>query len=217
MPKEGSLVGQEERWRQEDSRKLFLGNLPTTDHTERAALREELEGFGPVEDLAVMPPAALGFTFGFVIYERKEHAEAALEALDGSERGGRRIRVEFKSSGRRRWPGVGFGGRGVAAPPPAPAPPQQGARCYGCGAGGHRWRECPGVEGGWGHQGAGGWGHSVAGGWGPPSKRPCTEEHGAWTSRCASLHPPHLTLQGLLGPHPPHGGQAQAGQGGEDR
>ena len=181
VPRESGLVGLEERWRLGDSRKLFLGNLPTTDHTERAALRVELEGFGPVEDLAVMPPAALGFTFGFVVFERKEHAEAALEALDGSERGGRRIRVEFKSSGRRRGPGAGFGGRGVAAPLPAPL--LQSARCYGCGAGGHRWRECPGLEGEWGHQRAEGWSYSVAGEWEPPSKRPCTEEHGAWSSR----------------------------------
>ena len=98
MPRGSGLAGLKDRGRLEDSRKLFLGNLPTYDHTERAALREELEGFGLVEDLAVMPPAALGFTFGFVVFERKEHAEAALETLDGSERSGRKIRVKKAAS-----------------------------------------------------------------------------------------------------------------------
>ena len=45
--RESRMAGLEERWRLEDSRKLFLGNLPTTDHTERAALRRELEAVGP--------------------------------------------------------------------------------------------------------------------------------------------------------------------------
>ena len=93
------------------SKKLYVGNLPFTSTEED--LRGVFERHGSVDSVAVITDRETGRPRGFAFVEMSEESAAsdAIRALDGSDLGGRSIRVneaqERQSGGGRG----GFGGR----------------------------------------------------------------------------------------------------------
>ena len=93
------------------SKKLYVGNLPfsSTD----ADLREIFERHGTVESVNVITDRETGRSrgFGFVEMADASAADEAIRALDGSEMGGRPLRVN-EAQDKRRGGGGGGGGGG---------------------------------------------------------------------------------------------------------
>lgn len=73
--------------------KLFVGNLPWS--TDDAALNEMFSSYGEISSARVMTDKFTGRSrgFGFVEYVNEADAQKAIEALDGSDLGGRQIVV----------------------------------------------------------------------------------------------------------------------------
>ncbi len=95
------------------SRKLFVGGLPWA--TDDEALHEGFEKHGTLVEAKVITDRESGRSrgFGFVTYENEEDAQTALEALNGTDFGGRRIKVDFaqeRAPRRDDWGGGGGGG-----------------------------------------------------------------------------------------------------------
>ena len=91
------------------SKKLYIGNLPFS--TTEADLREAFEQHGTVESINVITDRETGRPRGFAFIEMEDAgADAAREALDGKDLGGRSIRVDEAHD--RRGGGGGGGGRG---------------------------------------------------------------------------------------------------------
>ncbi len=87
--------------------KLFVGGLPWA--TDSEALRDAFEAHGEVAEAKVITDRDTGRSrgFGFVTFVNDADAEKA-RSMDGSDLGGRTIRVDFaQDSGR----GGGGGGR----------------------------------------------------------------------------------------------------------
>ncbi len=91
------------------SKKLYVGNLAfsTTDEE----LRNVFEQHGKVESVNVIMDRDTGRSrgFGFVEMDDASAADAAMRALDGSELGGRNLKV---NEAQDRARGGGGGGRG---------------------------------------------------------------------------------------------------------
>jgi RNA recognition motif-containing protein len=91
------------------SKKLYVGNLPfsTTDDE----LRSVFERHGSVSSVNVITDRETGRSRGFAFVEMDEASAAddAMRALDGSDLGGRNIKV---NEARDRQRGGGGGGRG---------------------------------------------------------------------------------------------------------
>lgn len=87
-------------------KKLYVGNLPwSVDSNE---LKEIFSVAGPVKSASVITDRETGRSkgFGFIDMETDDDAQEAIERLDGSEVGGRTLKVSFKrekprDSGRR--------------------------------------------------------------------------------------------------------------------
>jgi RNA recognition motif-containing protein len=92
------------------SKKLYVGNLPFSSTEED--LREVFGRHGTVESVAVITDRETGRPRGFAFVEMAEAdaADDAIRALDGSDLGGRSIRVNEAQD--RRGGGGGGGGRG---------------------------------------------------------------------------------------------------------
>lgn len=90
-------------------RKLYVGNLPFS--ATEAELRELFEQHGAVDTVNVISDRETGRPRGFAFVEFQEDAgaEAAQTALDGTELGGRTIRV---NEAHERGPRRGGPGRG---------------------------------------------------------------------------------------------------------
>ena len=88
-------------------KKLYVGNLPF--ETDEDGLRELFEQHGPTASVRVITDRDTGRSrgFGFVEFENDDNAEAALQALDGKDMGGRALRVNEAQDKERR----GGGGR----------------------------------------------------------------------------------------------------------
>lgn len=73
--------------------KLFVGNLPWT--TDDAALMEMFAPYGEIISARVMTDKFTGRSrgFGFVEFVNEADAQKAVEALDGTDLGGRQIVV----------------------------------------------------------------------------------------------------------------------------
>ena len=73
--------------------KLFVGNLPWGVDTEK--LREVFTPYGEITDAVVLTDKFTGRSrgFGFVEFSKDEEAQAAVDALDGSNLEGRDIVV----------------------------------------------------------------------------------------------------------------------------
>lgn len=72
---------------------IYVGNLPYSITEEE--LRASFESFGEVESVKIIMDRETGQSkgFGFVEMPGDADAEAAIKDLDGSEMGGRRVRV----------------------------------------------------------------------------------------------------------------------------
>lgn len=86
------------------NKSLYVGNLPY--RTSEDELREMFEPFGPVEEVRVIENKGFGF-----VDIPEENMEAAIEATNGKELGGRTLTVN-EARPRTERPGGGGGGRG---------------------------------------------------------------------------------------------------------
>ncbi|CAL5441892.1 unnamed protein product [Camellia sinensis] len=94
------------------SSKLFVGGIAySADDT---SLREAFNKYGEVIEARVIVDRETGRSrgFGFVTYTSGEEASAAIQALDGQELHGRRVRVNFANDRPPRSGGFGGGGYG---------------------------------------------------------------------------------------------------------
>ena len=74
-------------------RRLYVGGLPY--ETSEEAVREAFAEFGAVDSVTILKDKFTGKSrgFGFVEYESKGDAIAATKAMDGSQFGGRTLKV----------------------------------------------------------------------------------------------------------------------------
>lgn len=98
--------------------KLYVGNL--SYETTEEDLRKSFEAFGTVDSVAVVTDKYTGKSKGFAFVEMgsREEAQAAMNALNGSQVGDRTLKVdearprpERRSGGDRGGRGGGYGGR----------------------------------------------------------------------------------------------------------
>ncbi|MBM4383674.1 MAG: RNA-binding protein [Deltaproteobacteria bacterium] len=129
------------------AKKLYVGNIPFT--TTEADLRAMFETHGAVTSVKVITDRETGRSRGFAFVEMDDAtaAQNAIRALDGSQMGGRSLRVN-EAQDRREGGGGGGGGRG------------------GYGGGGGRGGYGGGGGGGYGGGGGGGRGGYGGGGGG---------------------------------------------------
>jgi RNA recognition motif-containing protein len=120
------------------SSKLYVGNLPFS--TTEEALTEAFSALGTVDSVKIITDRDTGRSKGFAFVEMsdEEGAQKAIEALNGSDFGGRSLKI---SEARPQEPRSGGGGRG-----------------FGGGGGGGR------GGGGYGGGGRGGGGGGYGGG-----------------------------------------------------
>ncbi|KAK7265865.1 hypothetical protein RJT34_33489 [Clitoria ternatea] len=146
------------------SSKLFIGGV--SYNTDEQSLREAFSKYGDVVDARIIMDRETGRSrgFGFITYSSVEEASSAIQALDGQDLHGRRIRVNYASD-RPRGFGGGFGGSYGNAP--------YGAAGAGYGGGGGYGGNPAGGYGGGGYggnpaggYGGGGYGGNAAGGYG---------------------------------------------------
>jgi len=92
-------------------KKLYVGNLPYSISS--ADLERILSEYGTVESAEVISDRATGRSkgFGFVEMSSDEEANAAIEALNGQDHGGRALTVN-EARPREARSGGGFGGGG---------------------------------------------------------------------------------------------------------
>ncbi len=93
------------------SKKLYVGNLPFTSSEDE--LRTAFERHGAVTSVAVITDRETGRPRGFAFVEMEDASAAddAMRALDGSDFGGRSLRVN-EAQDKRGGGGGGGGGRG---------------------------------------------------------------------------------------------------------
>jgi len=91
-------------------KKLYVGNLPWS--TTEADLRDMFGRFGEVASAAVITDRETGRSrgFGFVELEEGDAADRAIEQLDGTDMGGRALRVNEAQQRQNRGGGGGGGG-----------------------------------------------------------------------------------------------------------
>ncbi len=77
------------------SQSIYVGNLPYS--TQEGDLREVFEAHGNVENVKIIRDRETGRSrgFGFVEMANDEEAQAAITALNGSDLGGRTLKVSF--------------------------------------------------------------------------------------------------------------------------
>lgn len=90
-------------------KKLYVGNIPFSATEDE--LRDLFEAHGSVESVNVITDRETGRPRGFAFIEMDEgSADAAIQALNGTDMGGRALRVN--EANERRPGGGGGGGRG---------------------------------------------------------------------------------------------------------
>ena len=94
------------------AKKLYVGNLPFS--ATEAELRELFEQHGSVQSVNVITDRETGRARGFAFVEMEDAngADAAMRALDGSDLGGRSLRVNEAHDRRGGGGGGGGGGYG---------------------------------------------------------------------------------------------------------
>ncbi len=123
------------------SKKLYVGSLPYS--VDDAQLNELAAPYGVVLSSKVIKDKFSGQSkgFGFVEMENDDEADAAINALNGKEVGGRTLKVNEARPMAPRSGGGGFGGGGGGG---------GGGRRFGGGGGGGRDRDRRGGGGGGG-------------------------------------------------------------------
>ena len=93
------------------AKRLYVGNLPFSITEDE--LRDVFESHGSLASVRVITDRETGRSrgFGFVEYDEQSAAEDAIRALDGTELGGRSLRVN-EAQERERGGGGGGGGGG---------------------------------------------------------------------------------------------------------
>jgi cold-inducible RNA-binding protein len=94
-------------------RKLYVGNLPY--NVSSSDLEQMFQAHGTVESAQVIEDRETGRSkgFGFVEMGSDEEAQAAIEAMNGQDQGGRALTVnEAKPRAPRTGGGGGYGGGG---------------------------------------------------------------------------------------------------------
>jgi RNA recognition motif-containing protein len=91
------------------SKKLYVGNLPFTSTEEE--LRELFGRHGTVDSVSVITDRETGRPRGFAFVEMAEPSAAtdAIRALDGTQLGGRSLKVNEAQDKQRSGGGGGFG------------------------------------------------------------------------------------------------------------
>ena len=91
------------------SKKLYVGNLPFS--ATESELRAAFEQHGSVESVNLITDRETGRSRGFAFVEMEDASAAddAMRALDGSDMGGRNLKV---NEAKERQRGGGGGGRG---------------------------------------------------------------------------------------------------------
>jgi RNA recognition motif-containing protein len=94
------------------SKKIYVGNLPFSATEDE--LRGIFERHGSVDSVSVITDRETGRARGFAFVEMSEPSAAsdAIKALDGSDMGGRSLRVNEAQDKRAGGGGGGGGGRG---------------------------------------------------------------------------------------------------------
>uniref|UniRef100_A0A2N9HFN1 RRM domain-containing protein n=1 Tax=Fagus sylvatica TaxID=28930 RepID=A0A2N9HFN1_FAGSY len=132
------------------SSKLFIGGI--SYGTDEQSLREAFAKYGDVVEARIIVDRETGRSrgFGFVTYTSSEEASSAIQALDGQDLHGRRVRVNYATDRARPSYGDGnnaYGGGGGG----------YGNNAYGGGGGGYS-------NNAYGGGGGGGYGNSTYGG-----------------------------------------------------
>jgi len=93
-------------------KKLYVGNLPYSATEE--TLTEKFSEFGSVESAKVITDRDTGRSkgFGFVEMANQAEAQAAIDALDGTDYDGRPMKVNIAKPMEKRSGGGGRGGFG---------------------------------------------------------------------------------------------------------
>src|SRR5258708_39395362 len=104
---------------------LYVGNLPHS--TTEAELRNLFEAHGAVDKVSMVTDRETGRSRGFAFVEMTDagEAEKAIAALNGTELGGRALKIN-EAKPKTDRPGGGGGGRGFGG----------GGRGFGRGGGG---------------------------------------------------------------------------------
>ncbi|KAK4794304.1 hypothetical protein SAY86_012298 [Trapa natans] len=91
------------------SSKLFIGGI--SYGTDEMGLREAFSKYGEVIEARVITDRETGRSrgFGFVTFTSSEEASSAIQALDGQDLHGRRIRVNYATDRQPRFGGGGYG------------------------------------------------------------------------------------------------------------
>ncbi|KAK4749613.1 hypothetical protein SAY87_027062 [Trapa incisa] len=91
------------------SSKLFIGGI--SYGTDEMSLREAFSKYGEVVEARVITDRETGRSrgFGFVTFMSSEEASSAIQALDGQDLHGRRIRVNYATERQPRFGGGGYG------------------------------------------------------------------------------------------------------------
>ncbi|KAF3654240.1 Glycine-rich RNA-binding protein 3, mitochondrial [Capsicum annuum] len=94
------------------SSKIFVGGL--SYGTDESSLREAFSQYGEVIEARVILDRDTGRSrgFGFISFPSSEEATSAMQAMDGQDLHGRRIRVNYATEKRRDGFGGGYGGGG---------------------------------------------------------------------------------------------------------
>lgn len=96
------------------SKKIYVGNLPFSATQDE--IQDKFAAFGTVESVQIVSDRETGRPRGFAFVEMSNGAEAAIQALDGKDMGGRNIQVneakprEDRGGGGSRGGGGGRGG-----------------------------------------------------------------------------------------------------------
>jgi RNA recognition motif-containing protein len=83
-------------------KKIYIGNLPWS--ATEAELNEMFAKFGAVESAAIVTDRETGRSrgFGFIEMNEAEEADKAIQALDGTDMGGRPLRVNEAQQREKR-------------------------------------------------------------------------------------------------------------------
>ncbi|CAM8978128.1 unnamed protein product [Rhodiola kirilowii] len=95
------------------SSKVFIGGVSFT--TDEQSLKEAFARYGEVLEARIIMDRETGRSrgFGFVTYTSSEEASSAIQALDGQELHGRRVKVNYATDRpRSNFGGDGYGGGG---------------------------------------------------------------------------------------------------------
>lgn len=96
--------------------KIYVGNL--SYNTTEDELRDYFAQFGTIEDIKLIIDFTTGRSkgFGFITFASAQESEAAVNAANGVDMGGRKLKVNIARDDNRRAGGAGMGNGGFRRP-----------------------------------------------------------------------------------------------------